>query len=133
MSYYINYDLRERVRQRDNEICVYCGNFGNEIDHIIPRSFGGPASYDNLVTACSSCNSRKHNKFEFKYFFLAFYHLLSMGIEIDWIDSIFPDEEIEDVLNMNCLFCDDHTYDDDFCSLECQSKFMFDVYDNDWD
>jgi len=29
------------------------------LDHVIPRSKGGPDSWENLVTACHKCNGRK--------------------------------------------------------------------------
>ncbi|MEM0984987.1 MAG: HNH endonuclease [Pseudomonadota bacterium] len=65
--------LREFVRQdrppaftrfnlflRDGFACVYCGAT-NELtfDHVIPRSKGGRTTWQNIVTACSSCNLRK--------------------------------------------------------------------------
>lgn len=51
---------RENVFKRDNHECVYCGSCKNlTIDHVIPRSKGGKDSWDNLVTACRSCNAEK--------------------------------------------------------------------------
>ena len=32
------------------------------VDHIIPKSRGGPNSWSNLVTSCFRCNSIKDNK-----------------------------------------------------------------------
>ena len=32
------------------------------IDHVIPRSRGGPHTWDNLVSACKTCNHRKGGK-----------------------------------------------------------------------
>ncbi len=51
--------------ERDFFRCVYCGRSSIEdgvklqLDHIIPRSQGGPDHAGNLVTACSSCNASK--------------------------------------------------------------------------
>jgi len=61
------YRLSKRnIFARDNWTCQYCQTqtFGNSgtIDHVIPRSRGGEYSWDNLVTACKSCNSKKGNK-----------------------------------------------------------------------
>lgn len=44
--------------------CAYCGETADPItlDHVIPVSRGGKSSYDNLVIACSKCNSRKDNR-----------------------------------------------------------------------
>jgi len=65
--------LREFIRQdrppaftrfnlflRDGFACVYCG-IGEDLtfDHVIPRSKGGRTTWQNIVTACSSCNLRK--------------------------------------------------------------------------
>ena len=45
---------------RDKFSCQYCGS-GNELtfDHLLPRSKGGKTNWDNVVTACSSCNVQK--------------------------------------------------------------------------
>lgn len=50
------------IRQRDNYTCAYCGEYGNTVDHIMPFSRGGPATWGNLVTACKSCNGRKADR-----------------------------------------------------------------------
>jgi 5-methylcytosine-specific restriction endonuclease McrA len=54
---------RQNVFKRDNHTCVYCGTRENlTIDHVLPRSNGGRDSWENLVTACQKCNSRKGNQ-----------------------------------------------------------------------
>lgn len=47
---------------RDSYTCVYCGKFGNTVDHIKPRSLGGLSTYENCVTACLKCNGKKSNQ-----------------------------------------------------------------------
>ncbi|KKL99040.1 hypothetical protein LCGC14_1818390 [marine sediment metagenome] len=42
--------------------CAYCGSPGSTQDHVVPISRGGTHTADNVVPACSSCNSRKHDK-----------------------------------------------------------------------
>lgn len=32
------------------------------IDHIVPRSKGGEDSWENLITACPACNTKKGNR-----------------------------------------------------------------------
>jgi 5-methylcytosine-specific restriction endonuclease McrA len=53
---------RTNIYKRDNYECVYCGD-GNvktlTLDHVIPQSKGGPNTWNNLVTACKTCNSEK--------------------------------------------------------------------------
>lgn len=58
--------VREIVKKRDNDSCVYCGASENlSVDHISPVSRGGDArDPKNLQTLCRSCNSSKHNKLE---------------------------------------------------------------------
>lgn len=54
---------RQNIFKRDNHTCVYCNTRDNlTIDHVIPRSLGGRDSWENLVTACQRCNSRKGNQ-----------------------------------------------------------------------
>lgn len=57
---------RENLFERDNYRCQYCGNsFEAEdlnMDHVIPRDRGGRTSWENIVTSCIKCNSRKANK-----------------------------------------------------------------------
>lgn len=50
---------RKALFARDNYECQYCGKFGCEVEHIIPQSRGGKNTWENLVTACRSCNSMK--------------------------------------------------------------------------
>lgn len=51
---------RHNIFKRDGNRCVYCNSKENlTIDHVIPRSQGGRDSWDNLVTACQKCNSKK--------------------------------------------------------------------------
>jgi 5-methylcytosine-specific restriction endonuclease McrA len=54
---------RDRVFERDDFRCVYCGNqFAAEelsLDHVEPVVRGGDQSPGNLVTACRRCNNRK--------------------------------------------------------------------------
>jgi 5-methylcytosine-specific restriction endonuclease McrA len=43
--------------------CVYCNKTGKlTLDHVIPISRGGEHTKYNVVPACKSCNSKKHNK-----------------------------------------------------------------------
>lgn len=54
---------RRELLRRDNHICQYCGATRNlTIDHVIPRSKGGLHTWDNVVTACGTCNSQKGDR-----------------------------------------------------------------------
>ena len=52
---------KREILRRDSYTCQYCGQHANSltIDHVVPRHMGGKYSWDNLVTACPSCNHRK--------------------------------------------------------------------------
>jgi 5-methylcytosine-specific restriction endonuclease McrA len=39
--------------------CVYCGEPGTHIDHVIPLAKKGTHTWDNIVLACKSCNLSK--------------------------------------------------------------------------
>ena len=57
---------RKNVFWRDRYTCQYCGNVKDEgsltLDHVTPRSKGGPKSWENIVTACRKCNQRKGSR-----------------------------------------------------------------------
>jgi 5-methylcytosine-specific restriction endonuclease McrA len=54
---------RKNLMLRDAHQCQYCARRPPvrdlNIDHVLPRSRGGEASWENLVTACRVCNLRK--------------------------------------------------------------------------
>jgi 5-methylcytosine-specific restriction endonuclease McrA len=55
---------------RDRYCCQFCGRMEVELgfrecltrDHLVPLSRGGSNDWDNVVTACSTCNTRKGNR-----------------------------------------------------------------------
>jgi len=55
---------------RDEYSCQFCGRPQHELrfrecltrDHLVPLSRGGTNEWTNVVTACSSCNTRKGNR-----------------------------------------------------------------------
>lgn len=50
------------IYKRDSNSCQYCGSTRNlTIDHVIPKCRGGKDTWENLVVACSSCNTKKGN------------------------------------------------------------------------
>ncbi|MBP3193132.1 HNH endonuclease [Natronogracilivirgula saccharolytica] len=54
---------RKNILKRDSHTCMYCGVRDRlTIDHVIPRSRGGDDSWENLVSACTTCNHRKGNR-----------------------------------------------------------------------
>jgi len=57
--------LRDLVMERDEFRCQRCGATENlSLDHIIPFSFGGPDTEENLRVLCRSCNSARGNRVE---------------------------------------------------------------------
>jgi 5-methylcytosine-specific restriction endonuclease McrA len=56
---------RRTVMARDQYTCQYCGAQPGKnhltVDHVIPRSKGGLTLWENVVTACGTCNQRKGN------------------------------------------------------------------------
>ena len=56
--------IREYVLQRDRRTCQYCGKRKRrlEVDHVVPKSCGGPYRISNLITACRDCNRRKDSR-----------------------------------------------------------------------
>jgi len=52
---------RIEVFNRDRYTCQYCGKETKQLtlDHVIPRYQGGEHTWENVVSACISCNRRK--------------------------------------------------------------------------
>lgn len=66
LDYYNVKENRLRVFERDGYKCYKCGKqltrFSATLDHIQPVSKSGDNSYDNLVTCCLHCNSKRGAK-----------------------------------------------------------------------
>lgn len=72
--------LRESISKRvlfarDNYTCQYCGKHERDlrgkrnrltVDHIKPKSQGGPNHWENVVVACYYCNIRKRDRTPFQ-------------------------------------------------------------------
>ncbi|MCC6239845.1 MAG: HNH endonuclease [Phycisphaerales bacterium] len=54
---------RRNIYARDGSKCQYCGkkfpSHELSLDHVVPKSQGGRASWDNIVCCCVSCNVKK--------------------------------------------------------------------------
>jgi 5-methylcytosine-specific restriction endonuclease McrA len=54
---------RRNIYARDQNHCQYCGGkFSTSelsLDHVVPRSQGGKATWENIVCACLECNIKK--------------------------------------------------------------------------
>lgn len=57
---------RHNVFARDRHRCSYCGmkkpTDELDLDHVLPRSRGGPHEWTNVVTSCRPCNLQKADK-----------------------------------------------------------------------
>lgn len=62
----VKQSLRLAVIERDGFVCGLCGGEVEpddvHIDHIMPKSLGGPDLLDNLQVSHSLCNMRKGNR-----------------------------------------------------------------------
>jgi 5-methylcytosine-specific restriction endonuclease McrA len=49
--------------RRDEFVCQYCKKRKSvrdlSVDHVLPRSKGGPTTWENCVTSCIDCNQKK--------------------------------------------------------------------------
>ena len=55
---------RKNVLRRDDHACQYCGTRAHDLtlDHVLPRSRGGPTSWENVVACCRRCNAHKRDR-----------------------------------------------------------------------
>jgi len=55
---------RRAALERDSFLCVTCGRDGRivaatEVDHVVPRAWGGTDAPENLQSLCGACHRRK--------------------------------------------------------------------------
>ncbi len=66
LDYYNIRENRLTIYERDEYKCRYCSKqltrFTATLDHIVPVVDGGENTYENLITACLSCNSQKNRR-----------------------------------------------------------------------
>ena len=91
---------RQNIFRRDGHKCQYCGSSHDlTLDHVLPRSRKGGTTWENLITACKSCNMRKGNRLPdeagmplktkpFKPSFLMFLRDCSGPLENDWMEFL---------------------------------------------
>lgn len=62
---------RTNIYIRDDFSCMYCGKSARDkelrlrdltYDHVLPKSRGGPTTWDNIVTSCYKCNHKKADR-----------------------------------------------------------------------
>jgi 5-methylcytosine-specific restriction endonuclease McrA len=57
---------RNNVFESDKNSCQYCAKAlpreQLNLDHVIPRDYGGKTTWENIVCSCIKCNSRKANR-----------------------------------------------------------------------
>jgi 5-methylcytosine-specific restriction endonuclease McrA len=55
---------RRNVFRRDDHTCQYCTQRSNDLtlDHVVPRSRGGPTTWENVVACCRRCNAKKRDR-----------------------------------------------------------------------
>jgi 5-methylcytosine-specific restriction endonuclease McrA len=106
---------RSNVFLRDGHICQYClHRFGYDdltMDHVVPRKDGGATKWENIVSSCGPCNSKKghstHMKPKNKPYRPSYYEMADKAktrpITIrheSWIDYVnWPADKIRLVTN----------------------------------
>jgi 5-methylcytosine-specific restriction endonuclease McrA len=55
---------RKNIVKRDRHTCQYCGDTRRSmtVDHVIPKSYGGSDTWENMVCACDRCNNKKGDR-----------------------------------------------------------------------
>jgi len=59
---YSNRAFRSYILNRDRYTCYFCGQYGDTIDHLLPRAKGGHTTPMNCVCACNLCNQSKADR-----------------------------------------------------------------------
>jgi 5-methylcytosine-specific restriction endonuclease McrA len=113
---------RRNLFLRDMHHCQYCGRQGRAInadrgvaltlDHVYPKSHGGPRNWANIVSSCAKCNLKKADRtpteakmtlYQLPYeptvkqlWRNSLKLLVSHKIPKEWQTYLIPDEEMHD-------------------------------------
>lgn len=55
-------NFRRSILEAWNNRCAYCGDHGDTLDHVRPRSKGGETKRSNLICCCATHNSNKSSQ-----------------------------------------------------------------------
>jgi hypothetical protein len=105
--------IREYIKEREQQdICIYCGKKGNlTLEHILPRSRGGPDTADNAVFVCKTCNCSKGDKRLYEWFGLNSKDEIPRIAEGKYLKLVYSIHESNGTLNISdisalCPRCD---------------------------
>src|SRR5258708_2132401 len=79
--------IKNYVIKRDKGMCIYCGETGTCIDHVVPLFRSGPSIQENAVLSCFSCNAKKAAKLPISMLTRAFFYLMTKGEDLNWHDT----------------------------------------------
>ena len=93
--------IREYVRDLERDkVCIYCGSEEDlSVDHLIPRSLGGPDIGDNAILACKSCNASKSNKGVYEWYGLEHRNEIPRVVEGKYLKLLYKLHEKNGTLN----------------------------------
>jgi len=118
--------IREYVKEHENpSACVYCGSNGSlTLEHMLPRSRGGPDIPDNAVWVCADCNSRKGSKRLYEWYGLENRNALPRIAEGKYLKLLYSLHESKGTLGaMSRGLCSDCDMD-----AKCPVKGKLSVY-----
>lgn len=120
--------IREYVKEREKpDECIYCASKTNlTLDHILPRSRGGPDTADNAIMVCGSCNSSKGGRRLYEWYTLDKRNQLPRIAEGKYLKLLYTLHEqtgtlnARDVASQLCPRCD--------LGAKCPEKHKLTVY-----
>ena len=78
-----------KIFERDDGTCIYCGSPAQDIDHVIPLSAGGITHPSNGVCSCHSCNCKKSKHPDnIDTLTRAIFWLSTKGEDTSWMDKL---------------------------------------------
>ncbi|MHA1407702.1 MAG: HNH endonuclease [Candidatus Heimdallarchaeaceae archaeon] len=119
--------IEEYLKEREqSDCCIYCGAKGDlTLEHILPKSRGGPDIPENAIMVCKHCNSSKGNKRLYEWFSLENRDNIPRIAEGKYLKLLFKMHNQLGTLNIDevailCPHCD--------LSTKCPEKAKLSVY-----